>query len=101
FLDLLHQPLLVQHEHIHGGQVLGTGGVVNHHVGNFAVVHLQSQVDDLLTVADAGLGNHGDILAAGNMGRENHVQVDVGQDGGVDHHHQLVIGAVLQEIHGV
>src|SRR5699024_3260782 len=96
FLDLLDHPLLVQHEHIHGSQVVLTGGVVNHHVGNFPIFQLQCQVDDLLAVAHTGLGHHGDVLAALDMGSQDLVQVNVGQNRGVDHHHQLIVSAVFQ-----
>ena len=101
-LDGADQEGLVQDEDIHGGNIVRGSGVVNQHVGDLTlVVHLQSQVDDLLAVADAGLGDDRHILAGGNVGAEHRVQVDVGQDGGVGHDHQLVPGAVLQEVHGV
>ena len=101
-LDGVDQELLVQHEDIHGSGIVRGSGVVHQHIGDLALlVHLHGQVDDLAAVADAGLGNHGHVLAGSHMGSQNGGQVDVGQNGGVGHDHQLVIRAELQEVHGV
>ena len=102
FLGLLDEPLLIHHEDVHGGNVVGGGGKVHQHIGHIALaVQLHGKIDHLFAVADAGLGDHGDVPAALDMGGDDLGQVDVGKNGGVGHDDQFVIGAVGQEVHGI
>ena len=101
FSGLLHEPLLVHHEDVHGSDIIGGGGKVHQHVGHVAFpVQLHGQIDHLFAVADAGLGDYGDVPAALDMGGDDLGQVDVGKNGGVGHDDQLVIRAVGEEVHG-
>ena len=99
--NLPDQVLLGQHEDIHTGLVIRGGGVVHGDVFNFALaVQLYGQVQLLHAVGNAGFGHDGHIPAAFHMGGDDLGQVDIGDDGRVDHHHQLVLGAGLQKGHG-
>ena len=98
-LNLGDQPGLGSDEDVHGGDVVGGSLAVADDVDDLAgVVQLQGQVNVLLAVADAGLGDDGDILAGSDVGSDDGTHVDVGDDGGVDHDNVLVI-AELQEVH--
>ena len=98
---LADEPLPAEHENVHGGQILLPRGVVHHHVADLALaVQLHGQIQQLLAVGHAGLGNHGQVLAALDVGIQNLGQVDVRKHGGVDHHHVPVISAELQKVYG-
>ena len=100
FLGLLHEPLLAHHEDVHGSNIVCGGGKVYQHVGHIALpVQLHGKIDHFLTVADTGLGDHGDVPAALDMGGDDLGQIDVGKNGGVGQDDQLVLRAVGQEVH--
>ena len=98
-VDFPQQNLTAHDENVHGSLVIFRCGKVADHVFYFAlVVQLEGKVHDLLAVAHAFAGDHGDVPAGSNVGSQNLVQVDVGQHGGVNHHHILVV-AEFQEVH--
>src|SRR5699024_9840901 len=96
---MVQQQLLGDDEKTHGGKIPLGGCQVHRQVGNLScLVQLDGQIQPLLAVGNTGLGDHGNVLAAGNVGFQHLVQVDVVKDAGVSQHYIVVLAALFQVV---